>query len=337
MPSYHAFGVTIESNRPISALEGCPPPTADSEVEHSPIRVDLRRDSTAPTASVAETEWHASVADDAGHLLRVTRDTRGDFRLRYTDGTWFVIAADGGSVTGRWPAGLSLEDTVEYLLGPVIGFALRLRGVVCLHASAITVDDACFAFLAPAGYGKSTTAAACALLGFPILTDDVLALRERDGRFLVLPGYPRVRLWPEAVGNLFGSVDALPRLTPDNESWTKRYLDLCEPGRVFQTEPLPLRCIYIPEPTDLSGPSFEPLSRAQALVNLIGNVYSLSRPETAQRAREFDLLGRVARTIPVKRFRYRRDFRYLTGQCRALARDCTRIESESRAQPPGER
>lgn len=320
MPRYRAFGTIIESDVPLSGLEGGRLPASGEALDAPPIRVDLRQSGSPPVEH--EAAWHESPADDIGHVLRVSRNAAGDFRFRYTDGTSFLIAADGGSVTAAWPSELSLEDTMEYLLGPVIGFALRLRGVVCLHASAVAVGDACFAFLAPAGGGKSTTAAACARLGLPVLTDDVLALRERGGQFFVLPSYPRVRLWPEAVQDLFGSEDALPRLTPDNETWTKRYLDLLEPEYAFQEEALPLRCIYTPRAADGSGPSFESLSPAQALVNLIANVYSRSRPDSTQRLHEFDVLERVARTVPVKRFRLRRGIEHLSEQCRALARDC---------------
>ena len=41
-----------------------------------------------------------------------------------------------------------------------MGFVMLLRGIVCLHASAIAIDDEAIALLGPAGSGKSTTAAA---------------------------------------------------------------------------------------------------------------------------------------------------------------------------------
>src|SRR5437879_13890138 len=51
-------------------------------------------------------------------------------------------------------------------------------------------------------------------------------------QFFAEPGYPRVRLWPDAVHALYGSSTDLPRLTP---TWDKRYLDLAD-----QFEPLVL-------------------------------------------------------------------------------------------------
>src|SRR5262249_22183040 len=136
----------------------------------------------------------------------------------------------------------TLEDTATYLLGPVLGFILRLRGVTCLHASAVAICDQAIAILGPAGAGKSTTAASFARAGYKVLTDDIVALDERGDAFLVQPAYPRVRLWSESVNALFGTEDALPLLTP---TWDKRYLDLQANISCFQEHPLPLAAIYL--------------------------------------------------------------------------------------------
>lgn len=319
MPSYRAFGTIIQSTVSITALER--------------VRVDARqtaRDSAItvnplgepPAADSEETDWHETVPDDAGQVLRVTRNRTGGFRFVYTDGTQFRIAAGGGTVDMYWPADLTLEDAVEYLLGPVVAFVLRLRGVVCLHAAAVAAGDGCLAVLAPAGHGKSTTAAACARRGWPVLTDDVLVLEEQDGEFRVHPAYPRVRLWPEAVAALFGSPDALPLITPENDAWHKRYLDLGAPGPRFACGPLPLRSIYTHEREESPSPAFETLSSADALLTLLGNVYSLSRPRPEQRAREFDFLERMARAIPVKRYRGRYGIEHIDEHISALHDDC---------------
>src|SRR5262249_61728973 len=107
--------------------------------------------------------------------------------------------------------------------GPIFGFLLRLRGVTCLHASAIAVDGRAIALIGPPGAGKSTTAAAFTQQGYPALSEDVVALCDLGDSFLVPPGYPLILFVPGSVQALFGSKDALPPLTPN---WDKRYLDL---------------------------------------------------------------------------------------------------------------
>ncbi len=107
------------------------------------------------------------------------------FGFFYSDGVRFAVEREGREIWGDWPDGYSLEDACTYLIGPVIAFALRLRGVVSLHASAISVGDQSIALMGVPGAGKSTTAAAFALLGFPILSDDVVVLEDQIN---TLPG-----------------------------------------------------------------------------------------------------------------------------------------------------
>ena len=70
---------------------------------------------------------------------------------------------------------------------------------------------------------KSTLAAALATRGCAVISDDVVALSRIADEYVVHPGPPRIRLWPDSVRALYGSTDALPRLTP---AWDKRFLDL---------------------------------------------------------------------------------------------------------------
>ena len=331
MPTYQAFGLVVDADRRIPPLEGTKVPDARvADLSIVLLPPDAAGDapsgasSTFSAASDASTgdDWYESVPDDAGDVLRVTRSTAGAYRFAYSDGAEFHISADGCSIEARWPSGLSVDDAAVYLLGPVMAFVLRMRGIVCLHASAIAAADGCFAILVPGGHGKSTTAAACAKRGLGVLTDDVLAIEHRDGEFRVLPAYPIIRLWSEAVEGLFGAADSLPRITPDHETWDKRYLDLTAPGYTFQRTALPLRAIYTHLRQESDVPSFEPLPLSASLVTLIGNVYSLTRPEPEQRAREFAFLDRLAKEIPMKRYRGLHGLEHLDEQCRLLHTDC---------------
>src|SRR5439155_24208272 len=109
--------------------------------------------------------WYTSPdQDDRGspNLTAWKMARQAYFKLHYSDGTEFIIDRKGTEVWCVWPDTLTLEDAVVYLLGPVLGFVLRLRGITCLHASAISVGDRAVVLLGPAGAGKSTTAAAFA-------------------------------------------------------------------------------------------------------------------------------------------------------------------------------
>jgi hypothetical protein len=202
----------------------------------------------------------------------------------------------------------------------VFGFVLGLRGVCCLHASVVVVDGWAVALLGSAGAGKSTTAAAFARQGYPVLSDDVAALLVRQGRFFVQPAYPHLRLWPNSVATLYGSPDALPTLTP---TWEKCRLDLTGQGYHFQEQPTQLAAVYaLDERRDEPvAPYVEAFSGRAALLRLLGNTYASRLLYPPARNREFELLGRLARTVPLRRVFPHADPRRLAGLCDVIRED----------------
>ena len=150
----------------------------------------------------------------------------------------------------------------------------------------------------PPGAGKSTLAAAFGWLGYPVLSDDVAALDERDGQWYVRPAYPQVRLWPESVKLLFGSADALRPLTPN---WNKRGLSLLEHGYCFEKRPHPIAAVYVlGERADRAEPHIERMHGRELLRTLLANTYvGYVRDETLGR-QEFSTLARLAHSVPVR-------------------------------------
>ena len=238
------------------------------------------------------------VSADEEPALQVWKSPAGHyFRLRYADDTQFLVASNGREVWAIAPGAATLEDTATYLLGPVLGFVMRLRGVMCLHASVVAIGDRAIAIAGPAGAGKSTAAAGFASMGYAVLADDIAALVVRDGRLHVQPAYPQLRLWPDSVTMLYGAPDALPRLTP---TWDKRSLALSGPG-AFQTQPLPLSAVYVLGDGAGHETTVDEVSGAERLRVLVANTYVGYLLDPAMRQQEFDWLVRLAATIPVRR------------------------------------
>jgi hypothetical protein len=238
---------------------------------------------------------------DGEPLLKVWLGTEpAHLRLRYSDATEFVLDQRGSRVWATWADTSTLEDTATYLLGPILGLMLHLRGIPCLHASSIAIGDRAIALVGGAGAGKSTTAAAFAQRGFPVLTDDIVPLSRQADSFMVWPTYPHLRLWPRSTEFLFEKADALPRITP---TWDKRYLDLTRPGYHFQDAPLPLSAIYVLDGRQSAddAPRVTPISGAAALVTLVGNTYMSTLLDRSIRATEFDFLADLLDHVPVRR------------------------------------
>ncbi|MHC4094040.1 MAG: serine/threonine protein kinase [Planctomycetota bacterium] len=250
------------------------------------------------------------------------------FRLRYDDGTIFVVDERGSRIWATWPKTLTLEDTAVYLLGPVLALVLRLRGISCLHASAFSADGRAVALVGPSGAGKSTIAAAFAGRGFAVLSDDTLAIEEQHDNFIAQPGYPRLRLWPDAVRVLYGGRAALPRLTPN---WDKRYLDLHSNGCRFERQPLSLSAIYLLDERrdDSTAPFVESLTASAGLLSLLANARGDFHRDKQSHSREFDTLGRIVQRVPIRRVVARTGTRSLARLCDVILDDLQSVSEHA--------
>ncbi|RMH15064.1 MAG: serine/threonine protein kinase [Acidobacteria bacterium] len=304
---YSAFGLDLICDRPLPHVDA----SEDAEEGYGP---------SAGSVAVSLSPWSAAEAEraaDGDHLLYRSRLTTEDgcplvavarrrdrtLAVRYADGTSFFLAADGSRIDVRWHAPSNLRDAATYLLGPILGLILRLRGVVTLHASAVVVDDhAAIALAGQAGAGKSTTAAAFAQHGFPILSDDMTVLREDADGFMVEPDFGVLKLWPQASQLLLGGADLLPHLSP---TWDKRYLNLRSFGLPAARQARPLAAIYLldREPAPGANPEIDGLRRLPALMALLVNTYGLMHFDRDRQAQELDVLARLATRVLLRRVR----------------------------------
>jgi hypothetical protein len=248
------------------------------------------------------------------------------FGLAYSDGTRFVVDRTAQQIWGTSP--LTIEDLATYLLGPVMGFVLRRRGILSLHASAICIDGQAVVLCGESAFGKSTTAAALALRGIPVLCEDIAALTEQGDRLQVEAGYPRICLWPNAVQDLYGSANALPLLTP---TWEKRYLPLDGGSAKFEPHRRPLGAIYLlaSRVAENDAPRIEDLSTRESLLELVQNTYMNWVLDRAQRGAEFDLLSKLVTQVPVRRIVPHTDAGHIKTLCDPIITDAERLIAHS--------
>lgn len=330
--TFSIYGLGILANRAIPGVSPGPISSVD-------VRLSLGNlPDWVGTVDPSDVEpWYTSdYKDESGApSLKVVRLPGKYFRFAYTDGTEFLIDHEGTNISAVWPKTLTVEDTATYLLGPIMGFVLLLRGGVSLHASAIAIDDQAIALVGPAGAGKSTTAAAFADLGYSILAEDVVTLDDRGDSFVVQPAYPCIRLWPASVKALYGAEAELPRLTP---TWDKCYLDLTQDQYDFKKEPLPLAAIYLLDgrSEDPSSPSVHDVPSSEVLISLIANTYATYLMDKKMRAREFELLGRVIKNVPVRRVVPHADPANIASLCKTILADFDKINPKTPPSGPQE-
>jgi hypothetical protein len=317
------FGLTLRSNLPLPGLSLLeePPKTVDVEILLG----------AAPNArsknpqEFEEVVYTSSYTDESGKPTLQIRAVPGGslLHLVYYDGMQFWVDRKGRFLWAAWPSAATLEDAASYLLGPVFGILLRLRGVTCLHASAVRFEERGVLFVGPEGAGKSTTAAAFAQQGLAVICDDVAALLGSEEGFRVMPAPPHLCLWPDSVKMLYGTPDALPQLTP---GWNKRRLG--GEGARFENRPLPLGAIYIlgdrrPERV----PYVQKIGPQDALVSLVAETYANKILDRELRAREFAVLGQLVSSVPVRRVFLSRDATRLENLCRVIREDYASLGS----------
>jgi hypothetical protein len=318
--SYRAYGLTISSNIAVPGLESlcntADPPDITFECGPEPRWVDEALRLAGRNYYNSSEAPHAT---DAGFTV-VERGAGQFFELGYADGARYVTDGAARRIWAPCEPPLSIKDLAIYLLGPVIGFLLRRRGITSLHASAAVISGHAILFSGEGAAGKSTTAAALALRGAPVMCEDVAPLREEAGNFHVEPGYPRVCLWPDSVQSLLGAPDALPRLTP---GWEKCYLALDGVRAKFEAQPKPLGAVYLfaARSDRENAPRVVELSRREALLELVQNTYMNYLLDRAQRATEFDVLTRLVSRVPVRRIIPHNDPRRIEQLCDCLQRD----------------
>ena len=156
-----------------------------------------------------------------------------------------------------------------FLLGSAFGALLFQRGILPLHGSAVATHNGAALFVGPSGHGKSTLAGAFHQRGYSVISDDVCAIGNMDGLPLVLPAYPRLLLWPDAVGCLVGKETNLRPALAGQEKYQFPV------DQKFASDAVPIRVVYVLNPTNSHSVTLTPLTGFDKIRTLTENTYRL--------------------------------------------------------------
>ncbi len=284
---YQIYGITLSSNQPLPIL------TPASTATTTNIKVHLTEGNLSNSNKRVQ-GWHQKPKVDGIYYCLSLGSIKEKLDVE--------IAPDGKQIWINW-VNLPLAEITAMLIGCVIGTALRLQGKICLHSSVIKVDNYAIAIIGAKGAGKSTTAAALAFQGYPILADDIAVLTDCGNSFLVQPGYPRLRLWKSAINQLYGDEKELARVFSQTD---KHFLELNQ-DKVsawgFHNQPLPLAAIYVlgERQQSLEAPSIETIIPQMGVMQLITHRYPQSlQLKRDMFLRELAILGRLAEIVPMR-------------------------------------
>jgi hypothetical protein len=301
---HHLFaGVLIASAWPLPEAPRAP-------AGHPAIRIESPTGPPPdPTSVQVVHDWES---DARTMPLTLARYANG-YLLRFPDLADFGISIDGDRVH-PWTRPDTNDETLRHLLlDQVLPRLLTHRGGLALHAGGICLDSRhAIAFVGETGRGKSTLSASFELAGHQLLSDDGLVLTDDENRVSVLPTYPSLRLWPDALTHVFPKP---PSLSPMAHYSSKRRVTREAEGR--GNEPGWLDAIYVLG-DDSYEVTIEPLSTRDAAMTIIANTFQLDVTDKRRAAEVFDAASEIAERVPVFRLAYPRHYRRLFDVHRAL-------------------
>jgi hypothetical protein len=193
--------------------------------------------------------------------------------------------------------GAQSEEIVRFLRMTPLAAALYQRGILALHAAAVTRGNGAILLAGDSGAGKSALLAALVSQGWTLLSDDLSVLEcDAAANLLVWPTFREMTLWQDTL-------DQLPPAMGDNRVHTGqgRYL---VPAEHFASTPLPLRRIYwlsVYTGMELEVSEVTGTGRFQALSVLGYNSHIADA--LLERTAYFRLASVLARRTPIRRLR----------------------------------
>ncbi len=253
---YTAYELPIASELPFPELLLLPAGKNDGEDKNDDSPVVHIRLGAVPDALENPT--------GEGVLYQASAD---QFLLKLDDVARYLVQNGNEIIVEPAPGALE-SDIRVFLLGSCFGALLHQRGLLVLHASAIRTEAGAALFCGPSGIGKSTLLGELLNRGYPMMVDDVCAIIvDEAGVPMVLPGYPRTRLWADSARKLAVETEGLERTRPSLEKYERQVPDL------FWDQPAPLRHIYRLTSSNKEELALQPLPAIQTFSAVLHNTY----------------------------------------------------------------
>ena len=265
---YLLGGITIVSEIPLPEI----PLVQHSQATPHPVSVYLGNVPGPPPDAIAlDPDCFATATY---YFLRIP----GIASYQVTHGREILVEPEAGALR---------LDVRAYLLGTLFVVLCQQRGLLPLHASAVSGGNGVVAFVARSGQGKSSLAAHLAQRGFHIFGDDVCLIDTRTEQPMVIPAAPWLKLWRNSLQMLGTDPDGLERVFSEDDKYRLPLQD------VLSSEPI--RRVVFLESSEQSLPELEEVTAIEAiplLMNLTHQSYVLEA--TGQREESFLRCSRVS-------------------------------------------
>lgn len=184
-----------------------------------------------------------------------------------------------------------------FLLGSAFGALIHQRGLLPFHGSSVKIGESAIILSGFSGVGKSTLAAAFHKKGYDILSDDISVISFSDeGKPIVHPGYPQMKLWSDSILNLGEDPSSYTKI---REQIEKHNIPI---KNSFWNQPLCLDKIFIINSSNLGELKVEPIQGVEKVSLLKTNTYRFNFVAGPQmQAKHFKSFELLAKNIDVYR------------------------------------
>jgi hypothetical protein len=250
-----------------------------------------------PTDSPADVVFRLGAVpprlDAPDHVAPIFQTKGHSEYLLALPGTGRILVRNGSHVAIDPEPRADSTDTRAILAGPIQAVLWHQRGLLPLHASSVVVNGLAVALAGPPAAGKSTLAAALSAEGHKILADDVCVVDVGDGADVtVLPGFPRLRLWRDALDRLGIAAKGLQRALSSGE---KYFVDPCEG---FACEPQKLGAVIVLSRGASVTPTIDRL-RGAHIIGALHEIVHTRRPARAL-GRHTQIFAALTRLAPTR-------------------------------------
>jgi hypothetical protein len=130
---------------------------------------------------------------------------------------------------------------------------------------------------------------------------------------------------------LYGSADALPHFS---KGWEKHRMSLDDRQTRFESQPLLLGAVYfLRERRSEAAPLVETIRPQAALMSLVTDTFANKILDREMRAREFDVLGRLVTSVPVRQVFPHSNPSRILDLCRLVREDFASLKKSDENQP----
>jgi len=216
--------------------------------------------------------------------------TPSQYFLRISGIARYLVTHGAEIVVEPEPAALAL-DVRAYLLGSIFAVLCQQRGLLPLHASAVSHRGGVVAFIGRSGQGKSSLAAHLAQRGLPVVSDDICLIDPtRGNQAIVIPTAPWLKLWRNSLENLGRHTEGLERVFSEDDKYRLPLADAHAPEPIHTL-------MFLEGDATSSAPALQieavsPVETVPLLMNLIHQAYLLEA--TGQLQESFLRCSRVS-------------------------------------------